>query len=242
MIVIVVGIIMVNGFKVSDRQGNRKFVQAFSTTTFQIEEAELNIWGEYIPKYMQKVEMAAVVHAMALKLGILDYTATMEETNEKRTYTATKIGADADTRIQLVETIKSLENDTFSAKNYLIVNIALKNKCESVTYFEESLYHYFKELEIMPTTGLTITASKQGQISDIVAQDVMTDLIQALSGEVKSIYLEDELKTAYGYTNILEDYITSGGEKINMDLAVTYNEIEDKTYLYGAIPVITFEY
>ena len=40
----------------------------------------------------------------------------------------------------------------------------------------------------------------------------------------------------------MKDFVVSKGEKVNMDLAVTYNEEENKTYLYAATPVITLEY
>lgn len=242
ILVIVIGIMLVRGIKVKDIDGSRKFVEAFSETAFKVEAAELNIWGEYMPKYMQMDDMGVVVNEIATGLGVQGVTPVLEQSETKKTYTLIKTSLDATTKIQFVETITPLDNKTYQAKNYLVVNIVLHNKCQSITYFQELLGDYFKKLEIRPTTGLTITASKAGAISVPSAEAVMTHLVQALNGDVKSVFLEDEIKSIYGYTKDVKDYVTANGEKINMDLSVTYNELEDKTYLYGAIPVITFEY
>lgn len=242
VIVIVVGVMMMKGIEANDLEGNRKFVEAFSATTFKVEEAELNIWGEYRPKYMKTNEMGAVVNEIASLLGVQGVVPIIEESDTKKTYLVTKTAQDATTKIQFVETITPLDDKTYQAKNYLVINIVLHNKCNSITYFQELLTDYFTKLEITPTIGLTITGSKPGTLSEDMAQATMTDLVQALNGEIKSVFLEDEIKSVYGYTKYVEDYVTANGEKINMDLAVTYNELENKTYLYGAIPVITFEY
>lgn len=242
IVVIVVGAMMMRGMKGDDLEGNRKFVQAFSATTFQMDGAELNMWGEYIPKYMQMEEMGAVVKEIAEVLKVTDFTTDIEESETRRTYTAKKHSKEAITTIQFVETIERIDDLTYQAKNYLVVNIILSSKCESITFFQALLSDYYNQLKIKPTIGLTVTASKAGVISEVTAKAIMTQLIAALNGEVRSISLEDQLKSAYGYTRYVENFITANGEKINMDLAVTYNELEDRTYLYGAIPVITFDY
>ncbi len=242
VIVIVVGVLLMRGVQTSSIEGSKKFVEAFADTTFQLNEAELNIWGEYMPKYMQMTEIGEVVKAAASSLGIEGVTPVIEESDTKKTYTLTKTALEATTRVQFVEIISPVDGQTYQAKNYLIVNLVLHNKCQSITYFQELLGDYFAKLEMRPTIGLTITASKSGAVSENKAKAIMTQLVQALNGEVKSVYFEDELKSVYGYTKDVEDYVTANGEKINMDLSVTYNELEDKTYLYGAIPVINFEY
>ncbi|MBC7958388.1 MAG: YwmB family TATA-box binding protein [Vallitaleaceae bacterium] len=242
VIVIALGLVMMRGIRLNELEGSKKFIQAFATTSFQVEATELNIWGEYMPKYMEKQEMERVVKDFASYLGITDGHEALEEKNDKRIYTLTKKAGDATTQIQLVETIKNIEADTYQAKNYLMVNIVLHHKYQSITYFEEKINDYFKKLKIQTTSGLTVTATKNGEISEVTAEGVMTQLVNALGGEVKAVFLEDELKSVYGYTKYFDNYITASGKKINMDLTVTYNEKEDRTYLYGAIPIITFEY
>lgn len=242
ILIIAIGVMIMTGIKTSDIGENRKFVNAFSTTTFQIQEAQLHIWGEYMPKFMEAAEIKSIVYNLAKELELNNYSENYEETDEKKTFEITKISDDATTSIKFVEIVSAVEDATYRSQNYLIVDIALHNKVSSVTYFQEQLEDYFNAINITPKTGLSITAVKNGVITDSEAKEVMAHLIEALSGEVKSVIMEKELKSMYGYTQYVNNYVTSNGEKINLDIAVTYNELEDKTYLYGAIPVITFEY
>lgn len=233
---------LITGIKTNDIEGNRKFVKAFSTTTFQIKESQLHIWGEYIPKFMEAMEIKSVVYDIANVLELKDYSEKYEETDTKKTFEITKVSDDATTSIKLVETINAVEDSTYRSQNYLTIDISLHNKVDSITYFQEQLEDYFNKIDVTPKTGLAITAIKNGKISDSEAKEVMTHLIEALSGEIKSLIMEKDLKNMYGYTRYVNNYVTSNGERINMDIAVSYNELEDNTYLYGAIPVITFDY
>ncbi|PKM51555.1 MAG: hypothetical protein CVV02_06365 [Firmicutes bacterium HGW-Firmicutes-7] len=222
--------------------GGKDLVEAFGNTQFRIENTELNIWGEYIPKYMVKEEMCKVVEEVALKLGIENYHEDYVDVKDKKVYTIEKSSKDAHTKIQLVEIVEGTEDGTFKARNYLTVNIKLYNKYKSVGYFEKKLGKLYDEMDIVATKGLIITASQHGEISQAVAEEVMESMVYALKGEIKSIVEQEQLKSAYAYSKYMEDYVVTNGEKINMDLAITYNEIEEKTYFYVATPVITFEY
>jgi hypothetical protein len=222
--------------------GGEELVEAFGNTEFRIEDTELNVWGEYIPQYMTKEEMSMVVEGVAFKLGIENYHADFVDVKDKKVYTIEKSSNDAHTKIELVEIVENIDNGTFKARNYLTVNIKLYNKCKSIGYFEDEINKIYSDMEMIATKGLIITASQLGEISDENAKMVMEDIVEALKGEVKSMVSIQELKSAYGYSKYMDDYVVSNGEKINMDLAMTYNEIENKTIFYVATPVITFEY
>lgn len=219
-----------------------KFVEAFNTTSFEIKESQLNIWGEYIPKYMTMDDMINMGQKIANEIGIDDYEENSEDNELKKIYTIEKKSVDASTKIQITETIELLENGIYKPKNYISVNLTLYNKCSSIGYFEKNLTKVFERLMINPVKGIIITAAREGRVSELAAREIMEDLIRLLGGEVREIIIDNNLKTAYGYSGHMKDYVISKGDKINMDLAITYNEIEEKTYLYAGIPVITFEY
>lgn len=52
----------------------------------------------------------------------------------------------------------------------------------------------------------------------------------------------DEHMNVYGYTKILQDYVAIGSEKININVAFSYNEQENITYVYIGSPIVNYDY
>lgn len=45
-----------------------------------------------------------------------------------------------------------------------------------------------------------------------------------------------------GYTPLIKDELTVEGKKMNLNIAMRYNALEDKTYIFIGTPIITMEY
>lgn len=222
--------------------GSDQFVEALNRTTFTIESAEINLFGEYIPKYMTKNEMEIMVKMIGDRIGIKDYNEHLIEDENSITYQLDKEAIAANTHIKMVEKTELVEAGTYIARNYLSVNIKLFDKCHSISYFDNLTSKAFAELDIEPSKTLNIVASCKGKMTDEEAKQIMIEVIKSMNGEVRSIYINDAYLTAYGYSKSMKDYVMSKGEKINMDLAVTYDEENNETFLYAATPVITLDY
>lgn len=52
----------------------------------------------------------------------------------------------------------------------------------------------------------------------------------------------DEHMNVYGYTEILSDYVAIGSDKININIAFSYNEKENITNVYVGSPIVNYDY
>lgn len=52
----------------------------------------------------------------------------------------------------------------------------------------------------------------------------------------------NEHMNVYGYTEILQDYVAIGSEKININVAFSYDEQENITYVYIGSPIVNYDY
>lgn len=52
----------------------------------------------------------------------------------------------------------------------------------------------------------------------------------------------DEHMNVYGYTEILSDYVAIGSDKININIAFSYNEKDNITYVYVGSPIVNYDY
>lgn len=67
-------------------------------------------------------------------------------------------------------------------------------------------------------------------------------LLGEMGAKVVSENRDMQLYTIYGYTPYVKEYEYQERKKVNINLAMYYNELEDKTYAYAAIPVIGLDY
>lgn len=52
----------------------------------------------------------------------------------------------------------------------------------------------------------------------------------------------DEHMNVYGYTEILSDYVAIGSDKININIAFSYDEKDNITYVYVGSPIVNYDY
>ena len=53
---------------------------------------------------------------------------------------------------------------------------------------------------------------------------------------------KEDLFTVYAYSGLIEEYITVAGSKVNMQIAMSYDEKKDITFVYLATPFLNDGY
>ncbi len=54
--------------------------------------------------------------------------------------------------------------------------------------------------------------------------------------------MEDDILSFSIFTPYIEEYIYTGSRKMNLNIAIRFNEYEDKTYIWIGTPIITIGY
>ncbi len=87
-----------------------------------------------------------------------------------------------------------------------------------------------------------IIGTYKGELKGQYKMGIIESLIHSTkSKEVES--LVDENMMSYSlYSNHIDDYIYSGRNKVNLNIAIRYNEYKDETYIFIASPIITMGY
>jgi hypothetical protein len=92
----------------------------------------------------------------------------------------------------------------------------------------------------MKDTQITLKyeGNKEGDLTSEQKHEVAQLLVDELQGKIAMEYDEGDLYTVYAYTGMLKEYITSMDNKINIQIAISYNELTNKTKIELATPVI----
>lgn len=225
--------------------GNNKneeetLITTFNYSQFQPIQVNINTWGTLNNSFSSLEEMKVQSKKItdALKIYTID-TVEEKDSDTLNELTIIRISKHAKTTVKL-QSIRYPETDM--ANTYVIIDIILYNKYESLTYLKKKLDRIYDENIIKPNTNITITGSVDGELSKKEKEKISQEIMNNIGAKVEDSYETEKIYSIYGYTKIIDDFIVSNNKKINVNCAFRYNEYEEKTYLYLATPLISVEY
>lgn len=87
-----------------------------------------------------------------------------------------------------------------------------------------------------------IVGSIDGNIDIDRNEDEIIKSTKEIDGKVIEKYKEDNILSLSIFTPLIEEYIYTGNRKMNLNIAIRYNECEDRTYIWIGTPIITAGY
>ena len=122
-----------------------------------------------------------------------------------------------------------LENDKKSSNTVNGEKAANKDKEVSTSIISQNLY-------------MVIKGKIYGEIDKGQENKIAKGILKSF--QAKEIFngQNDEHMNVYGYTEILSDYVAIGSDKININIAFSYNEKENITYVYVGSPIVNYDY
>lgn len=221
---------------------DKRIMDAFHDTDSNIEESKFNLVVDFGNQYLQNEQKQTVLKDVAKAVGVERYKITTETTKNAVNVKAYEKEKNKNTTIELI----SLENDNKemeSFQNFLLVELKLRENFEDVLKVKKSAEKYVKKNKLKDYQSiLKFTGTYQGQLGENAIQGEVNKLLESLQARKVDQIESDNFYTIYAYTGLVDDYIKASGKRININIAVTYNEEEDKTVLTLATPVLNEDY
>jgi hypothetical protein len=122
--------------------------------------------------------------------------------------------------------INIVNNSDFSQKNDIIEEV-------------NSIYEIYN-------CKVEITSCLIGEISNNTNSDNMikniSNLLEKIDGEIVDVFSDTSMISYTVYTPYIDKYIKIGEDKINLNIAIRYSELDSKYYIWLGIPIITVGY
>lgn len=126
--------------------------------------------------------------------------------------------------------------------SYIIIDIihnkGYKGIVERCNQSREILQAFGNEIE----TTINIVGTYEGQISDKRIQAIIDKILLDIRGKIIEEVEAETYRSLTIYTPLIQRAIEYDSKRVNLHLAIRYNEYENKTYLYIANPLITLNY
>ncbi len=220
-------------------QKELQITDAFVKSNTEEMQSSLEIVAEYKVGYLSEEDKKDIIYHLADKIGLsIDQDISVWKEEARSEYYYFKKAKQAATEIKVVS-LEQQEKDTIQIKHYIIVRLNILQGINSMDKYKRTLD---KVLDHMGLKEKQITlkyeGNKEGNLTSRQKHEIAESLVKDLQGEIAYEYDEGDLYTVYAYAGMLKEYVISMGNKINVQVAITYNELTNKTRITLATPIL----
>jgi hypothetical protein len=213
-------------------QEDVKITEAFVKTNTDEMQSSVEIAAEYRTGDMSADEKKTLICDIAAKIGLtIDKEISVWEEGNRSEYFFYKRAKKATSEIKVI----SVEQ-----KHYIIVRLSIQEGIASIDQYKNKLETALRKLDVkdMQVT-LKYEGNQEGDLTSEQKHEVAQLLVDELQGEIALEYDEGDMYTVYAYTGMLKEYVTTMNTKINIQIAISYNEVNNKTRITLATPIIS---
>ena len=148
----------------------------------------------------------------------------------------------ANTVIKIVTMEEEIEERVSSVENYIIVELNLRQDINSSLYYKNIIEDIFKDKNIKYNVTLNIVGEKEGKLTSQEQITMINKILEEINAKKQEVFETEKIYSVYGYSRGIDNYILSNKKKVNIDIALSNYDKENKTKIYVASPLITVDY
>lgn len=215
-----------------------KITDAFVSTKMTGMESNIEVVGEFKSEFLSENDKSDLIQAIGRHIGLtMDQDITVWKEATRSIYSFTKEAKQAKSEIKVVS-LEQEEDNSIVMKHYVLVRLNLKETIASIDQYRGMITDILDELEVEnQQVTLKYKGEYEGVLSRADKDELSNNLVKQLRGTISTQY-EEDLYTVYAYTALLDEYIMNGGTKVNIQIAISYDEEKNKTVVYLASPLL----
>ncbi len=216
-----------------------KMTQAFVNTNTADLKSSIEIIAAYEKDYLSEEDKKELILYLADSIGLhVDKEIAVTREEARSEYSYEKQAKNASTMLKVIS-LEQEKDSEIKMKHYIVVKLDIKDSIQSMDKYRKLLENALKDLGVNNRQlTLQYEGSFRGMLSAAEKDRISELLVNELDGEVSMKYEEGNLYTVYAYTGLINEYIMSMGSKVNIQIAITYDEQAGKTMIYLASPIL----
>lgn len=213
-------------------------------------------YGKFGVCYLTAEEKEELVRNVAAALGIVspckiskEYSGRGERKGDASggavdiiTTVLTKDSLNGKVIVKSITEESTNESGSYTATQYVYVKILIYENTDCANDYRELVEGVFDAMGIEGNVNMNLVGAIAGALNSDEKNMLADGLLKKLDAEVVAQNRESDIFTIYAYSEGLAPYITIGGNKINMNIAIGYDEERNVTNVYLATPVNSLDY
>ncbi len=214
-------------------------IESFKETNSKLKSFNISYNGVVNDRFMDKDEAENISTEILKSIEFKeDYREVVEDSK------MTKISIYGQVKGENISLIiySYLDDSNNKGKTTIFVDISGNKDYKRVVELGSKMSKTLMQQNIKPKITTCIVGAYDGQLEDKHKKEILkkiTSLTQ--SKEVESL-VNKEITSYSLYSKNIDNYIYSGTNKINLNIAIRYDEYRDESYIFIASPIITMGY
>lgn len=179
-----------------------------------------------------------VCEAVYKALGIESYTRSSNSTD---TLIKTDLLGSTSDGITVSAMASIVGDKTDNTDKYITINVTGNDKADA-TGLRDKIESVFNSYKLKVEVNSCITGTYDGNLSDSQLEGICRKILNDSSAEKVDSMRQQNIISVSAFSPMIKDKLTIDGKNVNLSLAIRYNKLENKTYLWVATPVVNSEY
>ncbi len=203
-------------------------------------KSSVKIYGYYGDDNLSYEAKNVIVKNLAKELGIVSgYEITTRESNGSSNTVLTKLGKQGDTEIKVISLVGEDNYGQQITENYIMITIDLKGAAGAAAYdYKEQLAEIYDGLGIKPSTNVYLCSQIKGFLTENEINSEIKEFMETMDASMVEDVVFDDVRCVYGYSKNIDEFVYQNDERVNVNIAFTYDENEDVTYIHRAVPFV----
>ncbi|RKD31537.1 YwmB family TATA-box binding protein [Thermohalobacter berrensis] len=245
----------------SIQKDEKLLLKVFNKTEANFLEANVNFTGKILDKLVEIDELETMAEKLKDNLNILGTKRDgnffndmnnvkivsedfydMDITNGENFRQIIISGKDKEDRT--ITIILSSYKDVYgnAEETDLVIDVIENKNASKIERVINRVKEVFKNFNTKPQITTCITGTFKGKLKEKDIYKKITRALQSVDAKKVEGLTDPSVISISAYSPYLKNYIYTGNKKMNINLAVRYNQYEDKTYIWLANPIITIGY
>ena len=124
----------------------------------------------------------------------------------------------------------------------IYINLIKVEKFSSINDIIKDVSHIYSEYGKTIENTVCVMGTASGKLKENLLNKKINGVLKKYNGNVVEKYIDETIHSYTIYTPLIKRELFSGKKRVNLNLAIRYNEYEDKTYFWIGTPIITTGY
>ena len=216
-----------------------EIVEAFSISNSIPITSSLDAYGLFGEMYLNDDTKENMLVNLAGELGITDgYTIDKESSSELNKTVLIKNGKQGNTKVSIVTVNNEDGEGVSNEKQYILISIELNSSPENIMEIRDKVDEIYNDIGVDNSSNIYLKGSIAGELTQKDKVEMIDSVFDDLEARVVLSNTLDTTYNVYGYTKNEKSYVYQMGEKVNVNMAISYDENENMTYIHIASPFI----
>ncbi|WZL73621.1 YwmB family TATA-box binding protein [Clostridiaceae bacterium 35-E11] len=210
---------------------------AFAATEAELKEINVNAHVNMKEVFTTPEKASKVSLDLASKLGLQQ--STIKDTSTEGN-TQVYLGGQGKTGDTIAIIVQSTKDVSIRETN-IVIDMVQEGEFVEIDGLGNTIKDVLKPYGTAKLTSC-ITATYPGKLRKTDKEKIAKNVFHSLDAKEIEGLREENIISIVGFSPKIQDWISYGGNKANLNVALRYNSYEDRTYLWIATPLIAIGY